>query len=58
MSENLTKLAQKIDFSKPLTDDIQSEGLTEEEQSEDGTADAVATASTNLPWEAIATKIR
>ena len=56
MSENLTRLAQKIDFSKPITDDAEAE-TSSEDKPEEVPVDSAA-ASANLLWETIATKIR
>jgi hypothetical protein len=56
MSENLTRLAQKIDFSKPVTEDTEAES-SGEDKPEEIPVDSAA-ASANLLWEAIATKIR
>ena len=56
MSENLTRLAQKIDFSKPITDDTEAEA-SGEANVEDAAADS-AVDSANKVWEAIAAKIK
>ena len=56
MSENLTRLAQKIDFSKPISEDNETE-TSAEDKSEETPVDSAA-ASANLLWEAITSKIR
>lgn len=56
MSENLTRLAQKIDFSKPITEDIKSE--SGDEKSEDSVPDTASSSAISNPFEAIASKIR
>lgn len=59
MSENLIRLAQKIDFSKPLTDDLKSEPNDGDKPDEVVAETALASSvSSNLPWESIAGKIR
>lgn len=56
MSENLTRLAQKIDFSKPIPDIVEAE-TSSEEKSEEIPVDSAASSANQL-WEGIATKIR
>lgn len=56
MSENLTRLAQKIDFSRPITEDIKSE--SGDEKSEDSVPDPASSSTISNPFEAIASKIR
>lgn len=56
MSENLTRLAQKIDFSKPITEESEADA-SGDDKLEDIAADSAA-ASANQVWEAIGTKIR
>lgn len=58
MSENLIRLAQKIDFSKPFADDIKSESIDNEKTDEVVADSALSSVSSNLPWESIASKIR
>lgn len=58
MSENLTRLAQKIDFSKPIIDEVKSEPNDGEKIEESIQETPLNNASVNLPFEAIAAKIR
>lgn len=53
MSENLAKLAQKIDFSKTESDDLNTD-ITEIEKPEDELKDT----SGQWPWDSIKTKLR
>uniref|UniRef100_A0A8D8YLW0 Mediator of RNA polymerase II transcription subunit 17 n=2 Tax=Cacopsylla melanoneura TaxID=428564 RepID=A0A8D8YLW0_9HEMI len=53
MSENLAKLAQKIDFSKSDSDDLNTD-ITEVEKPEDEVKDT----SGQWPWDSIKSKIR
>ncbi|XP_065209478.1 mediator of RNA polymerase II transcription subunit 17 [Planococcus citri] len=58
MSENLIRLAQKIDFSKPFPEEVASDSNEAEKADEVVTETALASTSSNLPWEGIASKIR
>lgn len=61
MSENLAKLAHKIDFSEEnddkKTDDTRN-GLPVKEREENDTKEAAAFQNQQKPWESVKTKLR
>ncbi|XP_046389107.1 mediator of RNA polymerase II transcription subunit 17 isoform X2 [Ischnura elegans] len=60
MSENLSKLAQKIDFSKALTEDIKKEIADQSDKSDDESAakDVITYQSSLWPWDSVRNKLR
>lgn len=57
MSENLAKIAQKIDFSKTNGEDVKKE--TEGgEKSEEDTKDSASFQSSLWPWDSVRNKLR
>lgn len=57
MSENLTKLAQKIDFAKTGPDDLNGEVL-EVDKNEDEKDPNKTQQSTLWPWDSVRNKLR
>lgn len=57
MSENLTKLAQKIDFSKTGPEDIKKESSDTEKSDEEG-KDSLNSQSSLWPWDSVRNKLR
>lgn len=58
MSENLAKLAQKIDFSKNATDDIKKEETVDKTDDEGGTKDPATFQSSLWPWDSVRNQLR
>ncbi|XP_054262891.1 mediator of RNA polymerase II transcription subunit 17-like isoform X2 [Macrosteles quadrilineatus] len=59
MSENLAKLAQKIDFSKTATDDLRKESdSTDQTEGESSTKDPTSFQSSLWPWDSVRNKLR
>lgn len=57
MSENLAKIAQKIDFSKTNGEDVKKE-LESGEKSEEDTKDSASFQSSLWPWYSVRNKLR
>lgn len=57
LSENLAKIAQKIDFSKANGDDIKKESEGGEKGEED-TKDPASFQSSLWPWDSVRNKLR
>lgn len=60
MSENLAKLAQKIDFSKTATDDQRKDTVetTERGDEDSSTKDSTSFQSSLWPWDSVRNKLR
>lgn len=58
LSENLTKIAQKIDFSKSVGEDIKKEQSENGEKSEDDSKDSTSYQSSLWPWDSVRSKLR
>lgn len=58
LSENLAKIAQKIDFSKTNGDEISKEQLEGGEKSEEDQKDPASFQSSLWPWDSIRNKLR
>ncbi|KAJ9593696.1 hypothetical protein L9F63_014744 [Diploptera punctata] len=60
MSESLAKLAQKIDFSKAITEDLKKENCEQQDKNEDeSTTKEAATFQSSLwPWDSVRNKLR
>lgn len=59
MSENLAKLAQKIDFSKTAADDLKKEPEVVERGEDDfSSKDSPAFQSSLWPWDSVRNKLR
>jgi mediator of RNA polymerase II transcription subunit 17 len=56
MSENLTKLAQKIDFSKTGPEDIKKE--VDADKSDEEGKDSLNSQSSLWPWDSVRNKLR
>lgn len=57
LSENLAKIAQKIDFSKTNGEDIKKESESGEKGEED-TKDSASFQSSLWPWDSVRNKLR
>ncbi|XP_034949412.1 mediator of RNA polymerase II transcription subunit 17 [Chelonus insularis] len=58
LSENLAKIAQKIDFSKTNGDDITNDATENGDKSEEDVKDAAAFQTSLWPWDSVRTKLR
>ncbi|XP_046739464.1 mediator of RNA polymerase II transcription subunit 17 [Diprion similis] len=58
LSENLAKIAQKIDFSKSNGDEVKKEPPENGEKSEDDSKDPAAFQSSLWPWDSVRNKLR
>ncbi|XP_046418232.1 mediator of RNA polymerase II transcription subunit 17 isoform X1 [Neodiprion virginianus] len=58
LSENLAKIAQKIDFSKSNGDEVKKEPPEGGEKSEDDSKDPAAFQSSLWPWDSVRNKLR
>ncbi|XP_036147332.1 mediator of RNA polymerase II transcription subunit 17 isoform X2 [Monomorium pharaonis] len=58
LSENLAKIAQKIDFSKTNGEEIKKEQLEGNEKNEEDTKDSVLFQSFLWPWDSVRNKLR
>lgn len=57
MSENLAKIAQKIDFNKTNGEEIKKEQLEDEKGDEDA-KDSTSFQSSLWPWDSVRNKLR
>ncbi|XP_043271278.1 mediator of RNA polymerase II transcription subunit 17 [Venturia canescens] len=58
LSEHLTKIAQKIDFSKTVSEDVKREQSENGEKSEDDSKDSTSLQSSLWPWDSVRNKLR
>ncbi|KAI4497962.1 hypothetical protein M0802_006786 [Mischocyttarus mexicanus] len=58
LSENLAKIAQKIDFSKTNGEDIKKEQSENGDKSEEDTKDPASFQSSLWPWDSVRSKLR
>lgn len=58
MSENLAKIAQKIDFSKTNGEEVKKEPLEGNEKSEEDAKDSASFQSSLWPWDSVRNKLR
>jgi len=58
LSENLAKIAQKIDFSKTNGEEIKKEQLEGGEKGEEDTKDPASFQSSLWPWDNVRNKLR
>ncbi|XP_011865078.1 PREDICTED: mediator of RNA polymerase II transcription subunit 17 isoform X2 [Vollenhovia emeryi] len=58
LSENLAKIAQKIDFSKTNGEEVKKEQLEGNEKSEEDTKDTALFQSSLWPWDSVRNKLR
>lgn len=58
LSENLAKIAQKIDFSKTNGEEVKKEQLEGNEKSEEDTKDPASFQSSLWPWDSVRNKLR
>lgn len=58
LSENLTKIAQKIDFSKTVGEEVKKEQSENGEKSEDDSKDSTSFQSSLWPWDSVRNKLR
>lgn len=58
LSENLAKIAQKIDFSKTNGDEVNKEQPEGGEKSEEDQKDSASFQSSLWPWDSIRNKLR
>lgn len=58
LSENLAKIAQKIDFSKTNGEEVKKEPSENGEKSEEDAKDPAAFQSSLWPWDSVRNKLR
>lgn len=58
LSENLAKIAQKIDFSKTNGEEVKKEQCEGNEKSEEDTKDPASFQSSLWPWDSVRNKLR
>lgn len=58
LSENLAKIAQKIDFSRTEGDEIKKEQLENGEKTEEDAKDPATFQSSLWPWDSVRNKLR
>lgn len=58
LSENLAKIAQKIDFNKTNGEDIKNEQTDNGDKSEDDSNNSTSFPTSLWPWDSVRSKLR